>query len=559
MIRVFLIKIYHRFHFWHPSSNPKVLYFLSQTPVNGKLCNKRSKAGNEVCLIFYRIIGINPEILAMHMNKLSPSYDACLQEMFALGRFGIKLELDTIAGILKRLGSPEKRFKTIHIAGTNGKGSIASYLASILNHSGIQTGLYTSPHLIRFNERFVVNGTMVSDDEIIDAYLAVKSADIGERQATFFEITTAMAFYLFAAKGVTWAIIETGMGGRLDATNILNPELTIISNLSIEHTDYLGDTLEAIAGEKAGIIKAKTPLITGVSQPSALAVIEKISAKHSAPVYKNNIHFSSSRCPASIVSASRSPSSEVTKTETHFDYNGIYSTLQNMAISLPGPHQIDNASLALAACEVLTQRAESSQKHSEITAITEKNIRTGLLKTSWPGRLEYILHDPTVIIDGAHNLQAAENLGKYLRDKKRTLMGQHPVPSSPSNVTSTRHKKEKSPLQNDTERRFIFILGILDDKPYKEMLKHIIPSADHLIFTKAKINRSLEPDQLQHAAKAIVKDVKMEIVPDVADAVAHALTIAGKADLICIAGSLYVAGEAKEKIQNDYLKNRPTS
>ncbi len=489
------------------------------------------------------------------MNKIPPSYEACLEEMFALGRFGIKLELDTIAGILKRLGSPEKRFKAIHIAGTNGKGSIASYLASILNHSGIQTGLYTSPHLIRFNERFVVNGTMVSDKEIVEAYLAVKSADIGERQATFFEITTAMAFHLFAAKGVTWAIIETGMGGRLDATNILKPELTIISNLSIEHTDYLGDTLEAIAGEKAGIIKTKTPLITGVSQPSALSVIEKIAAKHSAPVYKNSTHFSASRCPSSIGSAP-----EFTKPETHFDYNGIDSTWQSMVIALPGPHQIDNASLALAACEVLIKQAKSSQKNSELTAITEKNIRAGLLKTSWPGRLEYILHDPTVIIDGAHNLQAAENLGIYLQEKKQA-MGQFPDQYTPSNVAPTQQSIEtdSSLEMGNKASRFIFILGILDDKPYEEMLKYIIPAADHLIFTKAKINRSLEPDQLQDAAKAIVKDVKMEVVPDVADAVTHALKIAGKADLICIAGSLYVAGEAKEKIQNDYLKNRPTS
>ena len=224
-----------------------------------------------------------------------------------------------------------------------------------------------------------------------------------------------------------------------------------------------------------------------------------------------------------------------------------------MAIALPGPHQIDNASLALAACEVLKQRAESSQKNDEITAVTEKHIRAGLLKTSWPGRLEYILHDPTVIIDGAHNLQAAENLGKYLHEKKLDLTTPHPAHPSPSNIASTSHL-DTSTVPSDRNSRFIFIIGILDDKPYHEMLKYLLPAADHLIFTKAKINRSLEPDQLKAAAKKLVKNVEIEVVPAVADAVAHALKIANNNDYICIAGSLYVAGEAKEKIQNDYLK-----
>lgn len=467
------------------------------------------------------------------MNTHALSYQACLQEMFALGRFGIKLELDTIAGILERLGSPEKKFKTIHIAGTNGKGSIASYLASIFNHSGIRTGLYTSPHLVRFNERFVVNGTMASDDEIVEAYLAVKAADIGERKATFFEIATAMAFYHFAAKEVTWAVIETGMGGRLDATNILKPELTIISNLSIEHTDYLGDTLEAIAGEKAGIIKPRTPLVTGVSQPSALAVIHEIATEHAAPVYVNGRDFNGSLSSHPVASRSKPPSGPL-DTATHFNYQGIEWQWDEMTITLPGPHQIDNATLALAACEVLTQHHPSSSMHDSLINVTEETIREGLIATSWPGRLEYILHHPTVIIDGAHNLQAAENLGRYLKEKKNT------------------------PHQNTDQQslpKFIFIIGILDDKPFEAMLGHLIPSADHLIFTRAKINRSLEPERLKTAAETVLKGVPMDIVPDVDRAVTHALSMARPNDLICIAGSLYVAGEAKEKIENDYLKH----
>ena len=211
--------------------------------------------------------------------------------MFALGRFGIKLEMDTVTGILQRLGSPEKTFHCVHVAGTNGKGSIASTIAGILQATGLKTGLYTSPHLIHFNERFAVNGIPVSDDEIVDAYLAVKAADIGERQATFFELATAMGFYLFALKKVQWAVIETGMGGRLDATNVLTPALSIITNISIEHTDYLGNTLAEIAGEKAGIIKSGVPLITGVTQDEALNVIRRTAREQDAPMYLMERNF----------------------------------------------------------------------------------------------------------------------------------------------------------------------------------------------------------------------------------------------------------------------------
>ncbi len=538
------------------------------------------------------------------MNITPTSYSDCLKEMFALGRFGIKLELDTTVGILLKLGSPEKQFKTIHIAGTNGKGSIASYIASILKHSGIRTGLYTSPHLIRFNERFAVNGTMVSDGDVVEAYIAVKAADTGERKATFFEIATAMAFHIFARKGVEWAVIETGMGGRLDATNILQPELTIISNLSIEHTEYLGETLEEIAAEKAGIIKPAVPVITGVSQSqdSALAIIHDTAKRHAAPLFQFGRDFTAvellnhnsetldhaveplaNESSANESSANKSfinnSTGNNTQSSTRFTYTGMDFTWQAMETRLLGPHQIHNAALALAACEVLLKKNQPSGEtwnlsddapnlqddgsnlqdngsnlqdngsnlkeslNGSLNGMTEKTIRKGLFATSWPGRLEYILLNPIVIIDGAHNLQAAKNLGRYLEEQKRTAQ------KCTDSITPTTSKFSSA------ASKYIFIIGILDDKPYRDMLTCLLPAADRIIFTKAKINRSFEPEILKNFAETI-SHADIEIMEDVGSAVAHALETASEKDCICIAGSLYVAGEARDKIQKDFLVKR---
>lgn len=488
------------------------------------------------------------------------SYSECLKEMFALGRFGIKLELDIISGILERLGSPEKKFCSIHIAGTNGKGSIASYITSILRSSGFSVGLYTSPHLIKFNERFCINGNMVSDEDIVESFLAVKNADTGERQATFFEIATAMAFYLFAKESVDWAVIETGMGGRLDATNILQPTVTVISNLSIEHTEYLGNTIEQIAAEKGGIIKPLTPLVTGVSQKSALAVLNDIAKTKSAPVYQygkefSTIHDDSSMTHDSEHSTPSSLTSSATdklglnygnapsfhQTGTEFTYRGIDTTWNKMITRLSGPHQIQNSALALATCELLMKL--------NIGGITEKTIREGLAATTWPGRLEYILKKPLVLIDGAHNLDAAENLGKYLQKHHNHKNSCQPSPDF------KKHGEEEVSgyTKKDTcDSGLTMIIGILSDKPYKEMLTHMLVSADRVIFTKAKIDRSIDPAILRDFASTITNAQTM-IIENVGEAVEHAIDIASARECICIAGSLYVAGEAREKILKDFL------
>ena len=430
------------------------------------------------------------------------SYQECLDRIYHLGRFGIKLELSTIGNILRFLNDPQKTYHTVHVAGTNGKGSTATYIASILREAGFKTGIYTSPHLIKFNERICVDGKEISDDEVVEAYEAVNAVDIGKRKATFFEIATAMAFYHFAKADVEWAVIETGMGGRFDATNVMQPQVSVITNLSIEHTDYLGSTIKDLANEKGGIIKGNTPVITAVSQPSGIEVIKTLSQEKKAPLYRFKHDFSIRKTP---------------KKET-LNYRGLHQNFTNLTQPLPGEHQRENLSLGLAACELIFDRFQGNDDRYNLD---QELVEKGLAEAKWPGRLEVIQEAPVVIVDGAHNLKAAQVLGKYL-------------------------------TQTQADKKLTLVIGILDDKPYAEMLQHLVPCAQRVIITKAKIDRSLETEVLVEAVKKI-KDCELQVIEDVKEAVSFAISSSSKEDAICIAGSLYVAGEAKEKFSMDFL------
>jgi dihydrofolate synthase/folylpolyglutamate synthase len=422
--------------------------------------------------------------------KSNNNYDAILKEMFGLQRFGIKLGLATIRNILKGLGNPQRTFASIHIAGTNGKGSIAAGIASILQYAGYRTGLYTSPHLIDFNERICINGKQISNKEVVTAYQAVKKVHKGSREPTFFEFTTAMALYEFGRQQVDWAIIETGMGGRLDATNIIKPAVSIISNISLEHKMYLGNTIAQIAAEKGGIIKSKTPAITGARQDPALSVLKAIAEDKSAPFYQYGKNFRVRRNP-----------------NGSFNYYGLSNVYKNLLTSLIGPHQITNAALVLAACEILAQNKRIN--------LTESHLRFGLQNTIWPGRLEFVSESPLIILDGAHNLAAARNLANYLQGNLR-------------------------------DRKLTLVAGILNDKPYKAMLRPLMKQCRRIIVTRPLIDRALEPEILYQEAKRHVSDVTL--LPGVDQAVTHALATANSDDVICIAGSLYVVGEAKQTL-----------
>lgn len=414
-------------------------------------------------------------------------YERCLDTMYALGRFGIVLGLSTMEKILEKLGNPQKDFISIHVAGTNGKGSVASTLSHILHQSGYKTGLYTSPHLISFNERIVIDNEQVSNEEVIESYRAVEAANTGERSATFFEISTAMAFYLFRKRKVEYAVIETGMGGRLDATNIISPALSIITNISLEHKSYLGNTLSDIAYEKAGIIKTGAPVITAVDQDKVISVVKKTAQEKSAPLYVYRQDFKVRR----------------KKQEGCFTYYGMNNTWQDMQIELKGKHQVDNGALALAACEVLKGVADK---------ISERTIRLGLKATQWPGRLEVVSQNPLTMVDGAHNLMSIHKLSDYLEES-------HP------------------------DKKITLVTGVLDDKSYSAMFKRLLPLCSRVILTQAKTERAIEPEKLFQVAKDLCNDVT--IINDIPEAIRHAESKTAADDMICISGSLYVVGEAK--------------
>lgn len=418
------------------------------------------------------------------------AYNDCLNSMYSLRRFGIKLGLSTIRNILSALGNPQNNYSCIHVAGTNGKGSVASSLAAVLQKAGFNVGLFTSPHLVTFNERIRINNHLISNKNVVESYSVVNHVHQGSREPTFFEFSTAMALYEFSKEKVDWAVIETGMGGRLDATNIIKPVLSIITNISIEHKTYLGNTIEKIAGEKGGIIKRETPIITGAKQQNAINVLQNIAAKKRSPFYLLGDNF------------------KVRKDKNGaFTYHGIEKVWPNMRTGLLGNHQIENASLVLAACEILGNKINLPVQY----------IRAGLRQNKWPGRLEVVSSSPYIILDGAHNLSAARTLSRFLSEE---FAG----------------------------RKITIVAGMLDDKPYPAMLKSILSVCSRAILTKPKIDRALEPETLYEVSKGLVKNIK--VIPDVKGSINYALKTASADEVICITGSLYVVGEAKAMFSN---------
>ena len=415
-------------------------------------------------------------------------YDKALSYLYDLQKYGIKFGLSSTSNLLARLGNPHKNLKAVHIAGTNGKGSTAAMLSAVLTRIGIQVGLYTSPHLVRFNERFRINDQDVGDCGIMDVFLRVKDVVDEREPPTFFEMTTAMALCLFAERGVDWAILEVGMGGRLDATNVIQPQITIINNVAFDHQEFLGFTLGRIAREKAGIIKQGVPLITAVKQPVALAVIKERCSALAAPFYRVGrqikVRSRGRRC---------------------FTYRGLKWRLENLQLPLAGRHQLLNAATALGALEVLEQLGHFHP--------TNEQIQEGLSKTCWPGRLEWFSEHPPVLLDGAHNNAGIVSLRKALQEEY-------------------------------IYKKLIIVLGIMADKDLWGMLHRLAPWADHIILTRPRYERAAEPESLREMAGEFAK--RTELIRSVRQALKRAMTLATSEDLVVVTGSLYFIGEVKE-------------
>ncbi len=423
------------------------------------------------------------------------SVDAHLSALYRLRRFGIQLGLATISRLMRGLGNPQDQYRCIHVAGTNGKGSIAAILSSVLAHGGYKVGLYTSPHLVRFNERIQINGCPISDEAVAEAAEAAQRIYTQGEPPTFFECATAMALHHFALARVDWAVLETGMGGRYDATNVVRPEVCIISNISIEHTEYLGNTLAKIAAEKAGIIKRGTGVVTGTRKKNALRVIEQAASEKGAPLLRMGKEIKIRK-----------------ERDGSFSYLGEKRRWPRLKVGLLGDHQMTNAGLALGALELLMDKALN---------LSDEAIYTGLAAARWPGRLEVVSKDPLILLDGAHNPSAVRSLKTFLENGMAA-------------------------------RRIILVLGILKDKAWKPMLRDLAGIADRMILTKPRYERAADPEELAAFVRPIKQDLR--VISPLPDAVSLALDEARHGDLVCITGSLYTVGEAKA-----YLETRHAS
>uniref|UniRef100_A0A7C5AKC7 Dihydrofolate synthase/folylpolyglutamate synthase n=1 Tax=Desulfobacca acetoxidans TaxID=60893 RepID=A0A7C5AKC7_9BACT len=410
--------------------------------------------------------------------------------VFDLQKYGIKFGLSSTLNLLARLGLSPEEGRYLHVAGTNGKGSVAAMLSAVLTRAGYAVGLFTSPHLVRFAERFRLREEDISPSSLLYLINRVRAAIDESEPPTFFEFATAMAFLYFKESRADPVILETGMGGRLDATNIVHPLVSVITNISMEHQFFLGNTLTAIAGEKAGIIKAGVPLVTYAKQKRVLDLFRQRCAELSAPLFVGGVDFGVRGEPRG-----------------GFSYKGFRWRLNGLRVSLPGRHQYKNAALALAVLELLENQGFS---------LPEAAIREGLAQTRWPGRLERVQEDPRVILDGAHNPAAARILAQALR---------------------------REPLAG---RRFL-VVGLMADKDGAGILGPLLPLAHTVIFTRPRYFRAARVEDLARQATTFQGKVLLE--PDVGQALHRARNLAGPQDQIVVTGSLYTVGEAKEYLE----------
>jgi dihydrofolate synthase/folylpolyglutamate synthase len=421
------------------------------------------------------------------------NYREALDYIHSLYRFGTKPGLERIAALLHRLGDPHKKLCWAHITGSNGKGSTAAFLASLLRAHSLRTGLYTSPYLEAFTNRMAVDGCDVTEEELVRLVEKVRPlvAEIAASalgQPTEFEVVTAMAFAYFAHAAPDWVVAEVGLGGRLDATNVIVPQVAVITNIALEHTQVLGDTVEKIAFEKAGIIKQGVPVITAAAKPEALVVLEKTAQERES----------------TLLAVGREIIVEVTGATLGgqvFDYQSPRRKLSKLEIGLLGRHQAVNAACALAALECLP------------VPFDEAAVRAGLAATRWPGRLEVFSREPLVLVDGAHNTDGVLALRRALTE-----------------------------LLNG--RKLHLVLGILADKAVEEMLSLLAPLATAgLLITMPDNSRAADPELAAELARPLAQ-VPVQVFRTVPAAVEAALHAVRPNEAVCVAGSLYTVSEA---------------
>jgi dihydrofolate synthase/folylpolyglutamate synthase len=427
-----------------------------------------------------------------------------LDYLLSFQKFGIKLGLENIAHLLERLGNPHHEFPAIHVAGTNGKGSVVSFIHSSLVALGYRVGRFTSPHLIDFSERIVVNDEPIENSELDELIKRLRPAveamknDPLYGHPTFFEAVTALAFLHFAGENVDFAVVEVGMGGRYDSTNVVKSCVTVINNVHVEHREYLGETLAEIAGEKAGIIKPGVELVSAELKSEARKVIDERVGECNATAYflSSDFHFDVR---------------DVDFSKQWIDFAGPWNALEGIEINLAGSFQARNAAVALMTLEVLQNKG--------IIVRDEAALRKGMAEAKWPARLERLGDSPLIILDSAHNPAAMAAL-------------------------------VDSMLDLFPDRRIMLVVGMLKDKDVAASLGHLRKLGDAIVVSQPEYERALPSIKLAEAAENIFSDVLCE--QTIAQAIECALTMVGQDDMILITGSLFNVAEAKAFIAQRY-------
>jgi len=416
-----------------------------------------------------------------------------------LTKFGMNFGLDREIELLRRLGNPHEKIRVIHIGGTNGKGSTAAMVAAVLQSAGYRVGIFTSPHLHAYTERYRINGRQIEPDQVarlitmLRPHLDAMVRD-GFEQPTEFEVGTAMAFLYFEEQQVDFLVLEVGLGGAIDSTNVVTPLLAVLTNVAMDHMDYLGHTLTEIARVKAGIIKPGVPVVTASANRDVLALIAAECRAKGSRLYQVGR------------AVTWQPDGHSLRGQW-FDYAGMNRRLRHLWLPLLGAHQLINAATALAALEILEQEGHC--------ALNEEAFRSGLADVVWPARLELLGENPPVLIDGAHNYDGACSLGQALDEYF-------------------------------ADRDVIMVMGMLGDKERAKVVAELAPRARRVIITKPNSPRAGDWEQMAVEARRYVKDV--EVIEEIGAAVKAGLASAGNNDLVCITGSLYMVADARELV-----------
>ncbi len=422
------------------------------------------------------------------------NYSDALAFLNGLQRFGIRLGLENILRLVDAFDHPEMSFRSVHVAGTNGKGSTAAFVNGILRAAGFTVGLYTSPHLLDFRERILVNGHPIAEEEL--AVLTTEISGVIDRifsrsplsSPTFFEAATALAFLYFARSRVDWGVIEVGLGGRSDATNVLQAEVSVITNIGLEHQEHLGDSLESVAAEKAGIVREDGWVVSAV-EGAALETIGRVVQQKGAGLINVQDQYR-------VEYLGRSEQGET------FRLTGRLREYDSLRVPLVGKHQVLNAVTAVAVAESLEEKG---------FFVGEDRIREGLAATRCPGRLQQVAVRPRILVDGAHNPPAIGALRAFLEEEK--------IPG-----------------------RLVIIFGVLKDKAWKRMLEVLAPLASAIILTHPESDRGAAPKELAAVAAQWCEDIK--IAETMTEALAIARALVASDDTMLITGSLYTAAAA---------------